>query len=88
MCSILVISVTPSEIKPAITIAAPALKSVALTTAPVSLSTPSIIADLPSTFIVAPIFLSSSTCLCLFSHIVSTIILLPLAVDSRVHIGC
>ncbi len=54
-------SVIPSAASPAITRAAPALRSGVFTCAPVKRSTPVITATFPSTFTDAPIRMSSST---------------------------
>ena len=79
----------PSAVRAAITRAAPALRSGAETVAPVYLSTPSIIAVLPSTLMQAPILVSSSTYLNLFSKILSVTILIPLASPrATVICGC
>ena len=79
----------PSAARPAITRAAPALKSGALTLAPVYFSTPVIIAILLSTFTCAPIRVSSSTYLKRFSKILSVTVLVPSANAKSTDIcGC
>ena len=77
----------PSAARPAITRAAPARRSGALTLAPVSFFTPSIIAEFPSTLMFAPIRESSSAYLNLFSKILSVTILVPSA-SARVTAIC
>ncbi len=79
--------VIPSAASPAITSAAPARRSGALTLAPVSFFTPSMIAELPSTLIQAPIRESSSAYLKRFSKILSVTILVPSA-SARVTAIC
>ena len=69
--------------------AAPARRSGALTLAAVNFSTPSIVAELPSTLIFAPIRASSSKYLKRFSKILSVIVLVPFASASTTPIcGC
>ena len=82
-------TVNPLAAMPAITSAAPALRSGAATCAPARLPTPVINAVLPSTFIIAPIRVNSSTYLNLFSKILSVTVLLPLAIVRTTAIcGC
>ena len=89
MCSRLYICVVPSAAMPAITKAAPALRSVAFTGAPISLSTPSKKATLPWAVILAPILFSSSVYWKRESHMLSFITLVPFAIDIATPIwGC
>ena len=79
----------PSAARPAITSAAPALRSGAFTLAPVYLFTPLMIAILLSTFISAPILVSSSTYLKRFSNMLSVTVLVPSAIPKSTAIcGC
>ena len=71
------ISVSPSATKPAITRLAEARKSVAMTVAPDSFSTPSMTATLPSIWILAPRRTISLTCMKRFSKIVSVTVAAP-----------
>ncbi len=64
-------SVSPSATRPAITRLAEARRSVAITVAPESFSTPSMTANFPSTWILAPRRTSSFTCMKRFSKMVS-----------------
>ena len=72
--------VTPSATSPAKIIAAPARKSVARTSQPVSWLGPSTTALRPSVVILAPIRLSSTTCIKRFSKTVSVTLLRPSAI--------
>ena len=88
-CWTSLISLVPSAMSAAVTSAAPALRSVAFTGAALSFSTPSKTATLPSTWILAPILLSSSQYLNLESHIPSVIMDVPSAMQSNTPItGC
>ena len=81
--------VMPSAASPAITNAAPARKSGALTLAPVYSLIPRMIAILLSTLILAPIRESSSTYLKRFSKILSVTVLVPSAMPrTTVICGC
>lgn len=71
--------VSPSAANPASTSDTEARRSVAIIGAPFRESTPLIVAVLPCTVILAPILLSSGTCINRFSKIVSVMIEAPLA---------
>ena len=77
--------VWPSATRPAITRLAEARRSVAITVAPDSCSTPLTTASLPSTSIFAPRRTSSLTCMKRFSKIVSVIVDVPSAMQSSGH---
>ena len=72
--------VVPCATKPAITRLADARKSVAMTTAPESVSTPWVIAVLPSISMLAPKRFISCTCMKRFSKIVSVTRDVPFAI--------
>ncbi len=81
--------VSPSAHSPAITRLADARRSVAITFAPDSWSTPVTSAVLPSTVMCAPSRFSSCTCMKRFSKIVSTTCAVPLAiVFSAMNCAC
>src|SRR5215475_9907584 len=76
----------PSAFSPASTSAADARRSLAITGAPRRLSTPSITAVAPSKRTLAPIRLSSATCIYRCGKIFSVTELVPLFVESNAHI--
>ena len=83
------ITVSPLATRPAITRLADARRSVAITAAPDSRSTPSTIATLPSIWIFAPRRTISLTCMKRFSKIVSVTVLAPCAmVLSAMNCAC
>ena len=83
------IVVSPSAMRPAITRHAEARRSVAMTSAPVSFSTPLTTAVLPSTSMSAPSRRNSCTCIIRFSKIVSVMTAVPVArVASAMNCAC
>ena len=88
MCSTLVIVVFPSANRPAATIAAPALKSVATTDDPFNFVGPTIVAVWFLTVISAPNSFKYGTCINLFSQIVSVVLLFPLHCVCNTVNGC
>jgi hypothetical protein len=83
------ITVSPSATSPAITRLAEARRSVAITVAPVSSSTPWTIAVLPSMSMRAPSRRSSCTCMKRFSKMVSVTCAVPSATQlSAMNCAC